>query len=228
MINKLEEKNSVTVEGTTLIVGLGRFGTSLATTLTALGVDILCVDTNPKLVQYYSTQFPCVEADMTDEISASQLGLDDFSTAIVAIGADIEKNILCAGVLLDSNIGQVWAKAITEQHAKILERIGVKFIVRPEADAGKRVAHLVSGALLDYIEVDDEFVIAKLSAPAEIQGFKLSQSHVRTKYGVTILGTKSPGEEMEPATAETKIISGDMIIVGGPPELVERFAKRGK
>ncbi|GHT83176.1 potassium transporter [Actinomycetota bacterium] len=217
------EKNSAT-----LIVGLGRFGIAMATTLTALGEDILCVDANPKLVQYYSTNFPCVEADMTDEIAAQQIGLDDFTTAVVAIGGDIEASVLVAGFLLDSGIKQVWAKAISEPHARILERIGVQHIARPEADAGSRVAHLISGRLLDYISVDDNFVIAKMYAPSQVQGFTLEQSRIRTKYGITILGRLTHGEEIESATQDTRILKGDMLVVGGAPELVERFARKGR
>ena len=209
-----------------LIIGLGRFGTSVAKTLDSMGVDVLCADTNPKLVQYWSLDFPCVEVDMTDPIAAKGVGLDDFSTAIVAIGTDIQASVLVAGNLLDFNVQHVWAKATTEQHAHILERIGVHHIVNPEADAGEKVGHLVSGKLIDYIKVDEDFTIVKMFAPKEIQGFKLGESRVRTKYGITILGTKTPGEEIESATQDTRILPGDTIVVGGAPELIERFAQK--
>jgi trk system potassium uptake protein TrkA len=211
----------------TLIVGLGRFGVAMANTLTALGENILCVDTDPKLVQHYSVNFPCVEADMTDEIVAEQIGLKDFNTAVVAIGADIQANVLAAGFLLESGIKHVWAKAINDSHARILERIGVQHIIKPEADAGVRVAHLISGRLLDYIAIDDNFVIAKMLAPKHIQGVKLNQSKVRSKFGVTILGTKPPTEHILGATADTRIMKGDILVIGGEPELVEKFARHG-
>jgi trk system potassium uptake protein TrkA len=163
---------------------------------------------------------------MTDPVATRQIDLESFDTAVVSIGADVEASVLVAGNLLDAGINNVWAKATTEQHARILKRIGVTNIVNPEADAGNRVGHLVSSQLIDYIQIDEDFVIAKMSAPREVQGFKLSQSQIRSKYGVTVLGTKTPGEEIESATADTKILEGDTIVVGGAPELIEEFAKR--
>ncbi|MDR0950408.1 MAG: TrkA family potassium uptake protein [Candidatus Ancillula sp.] len=209
-----------------LIVGLGRFGTSVAKTLDSMGEDVLCVDTSQKLVQYWSAFFPCVQADMTDPAAMEEVGTSDFNTAIVAIGTNVEASILTTGNLLDAGIDDVWAKATTNEHARILERIGTHHIVNPEADAGERVGHLVSGKLLDYIRVDDDFTIVKMTPPREVQGFKLRESKIRSKFGVTILGTKTPGEPIESATQDTRILPGDIIIVGGSPEQIERFASK--
>jgi trk system potassium uptake protein TrkA len=221
----LEQKQQERDESV-LVVGLGRFGSTVAKTLDGIGQDVLCVDVDSKLVQYWSAQFPCVEADMTDPIALSEIGVGEFSTAIVGVGSHIEASVLITGNLLDAGLKNVWAKATTEQHAHILERIGAHHIVNPEADAGNRVAHLVSGKLIDYIAVDADFTIVKMLPPKEVQGFRLNQSRIRTKFGVTVLGTKTPGEEIESATADTRILAGDTIVVGGAPELIERFASR--
>lgn len=210
----------------TIIVGLGRFGSSVAKTLDKAGENVLCVDTNPKLVQYWSNYFPCIEADFTESITLNEVGITDFATSVVAIGSDVEASILAAGNLLDSGINEVWAKATTNEHARILKRIGVHHVVNPEADAGEKVGHLVSGKLIDYIKVDDDFTIVKMRPPKDVQGFRLNESKIRSKYGVTVLGTKTPNEEIENATADTRILAGDVIVVGGSPELIERFAKR--
>ena len=134
--------------------------------------------------------------------------------------------MLIAGNLVDMGIPQIWAKAISAEHARILQRIGAHHVILPEADAGSRVAHLVSGKLLDYIEVEDGFTVVKMRPPKETQGFTLAQSNIRERYGVTVIGVKSPGIDFVYATPETRISQNDIIIVSGHAELLERFAAR--
>jgi trk system potassium uptake protein len=209
-----------------LVIGLGRFGSALALTLERLGHDVLAVERNPRLVQHFSGRFPLVEADATNPESLVQLSAKDFAAAVVGVGTSLEASMLITGNLVDLGMPQIWAKAITPEHARILTRIGAHHVVFPEADAGNRVAHLVSGKLLDYIEVEDDFTIVKMRPPRETQGFDLAQSKVRTRYGVTVLGVKSPGEEFVYATPETRVQADDILIVAGHPELLERFAAR--
>lgn len=209
-----------------LVIGLGRFGSALALTLERLGHDVLAVELSPRLVQHFSGRFPLVEADATNPESLVQLSAKDFAAAVVGVGTSLEASMLITGNLVDLGMPQIWAKAITPEHARILTRIGAHHVVFPEADAGNRVAHLVSGKLLDYIEVEDDFTIVKMRPPRETQGFDLAQSKVRTRYGVTVLGVKSPGEEFVYATPETRVQADDILIVAGHPELLERFAAR--
>ncbi|MCB2174214.1 MAG: TrkA family potassium uptake protein [Actinomycetales bacterium] len=209
-----------------MVIGLGRFGSALALTLERLGHDVLAVERNPRLVQHFSGRFPLVEADATNPESLVQLSAKDFAAAVVGVGTSLEASMLITGNLVDLGMPQIWAKAITPEHARILTRIGAHHVVFPEADAGNRVAHLVSGKLLDYIEVEADFTIVKMRPPRETQGFDLAQSKVRTRYGVTVLGVKSPGEEFVYATPETRVQADDILIVAGHPELLERFAAR--
>lgn len=209
-----------------LVIGLGRFGSALALTLERLGHDVLAVERNPRLVQHFSGRFPLVEADATNPESLVQLSAKDFSAAVVGVGTSLEASMLITGNLVDLGMPQIWAKAITPEHARILTRIGAHHVVFPEADAGNRVAHLVSGKLLDYIEVEADFTIVKMRPPRETQGFDLAQSKVRTRYGVTVLGVKSPGAEFVYATPQTRVQADDILIVAGHPELLERFAAR--
>jgi trk system potassium uptake protein len=146
--------------------------------------------------------------------------------AIVGIGTSIESSVLTVGNLVDLQIKQVWAKAITAAHGRILERIGAHRVIYPEADAGGRVAHLVSGRLLDYMEVEGGFAVVKMRPPTEMQGFSLTQSAVRRKYGVTVVGVKTPGEEFTYASPETVVGQHDILLVAGQSELLERFAAR--
>ena len=153
-----------------------------------------------------------------------QLGADQFDIAVVGIGDDIEASLLSTGVLLDLGVREVWAKAITPAHGRILERSGAGHVIYPERDAGERTAHLLTGRLMDYIEFDDGFAIVKLKAPGEALGKTLAESALRSKYGVTIVGVKRAGEDFAHAVPETRVERGDLLIVSGPSHLIEKFA----
>lgn len=208
-----------------LVVGLGRFGGALAEGLERLGHEVLAVDRSPQLVQEWSDRLTHVAAaDATSEAAMRQLGVAELDRAVVAIGNDIEASLLSTAALVDLGVREVWAKAITAPHGRILERIGAGHVVYPERDTGRRVAHLISGRLLDYIEFDDGFALVKIRAPREAHGRTLAESALRTRYGVTIVGVKRPGEDFTYARPETPVRSGDLLIVAGPTEVVEKFA----
>jgi trk system potassium uptake protein TrkA len=209
-----------------LVIGMGRFGSAIAARLDKLGKDVLVVERDPVRAQHWSSRLPVVEADATNPEALEQLGARDFPVAVVGVGTELEASVLITGNLVDLGTPQIWAKAISPEHERILQRIGAHHVVSPEADAGSRVAHLVSGKMLDYIEVEDGFTVVKMRPPKETQGFTLGQSKVRTKYGVTVVGVKSPGEEFEYATPETRIAQDDLLVVFGNAELLERFASR--
>ena len=209
-----------------LVIGLGRFGSAIASTLEALGRDVLAVEKSPDLVAQWAGRVPLVEADATNPEALEQLGARDFNVAVVGVGSYLEASVLITGNLVDLGTSQIWAKAISNEHARILQRIGAHHVVLPEADAGARVAHLVSGKMLDYIEVEDGFTIVKMRPPRELQGFTIAQSKVTDRYGVTIIGVKSPGVDFVHAEPETRISASDLIVVSGRAELLERFAAR--
>jgi trk system potassium uptake protein TrkA len=209
-----------------LVIGLGRFGSSIATTLDRLGQDVLAVERDPEKVARWAGRIPLIEADATKPEALEQLGIHDFPTAVVGVGTSLEASVLITGNLVDAGTPQIWSKAISSEHARILQRIGAHHVILPEADAGARVAHLVSGTMLDYIEVEDGFTIVKMRPPKETQGFTLAQSRVRTRYGVTIIGVKSPGREFAYATPQTRILATDLLVVAGHGDLLERFAAR--
>ncbi|MDO4898211.1 MAG: TrkA family potassium uptake protein [Rothia sp. (in: high G+C Gram-positive bacteria)] len=210
-----------------LVIGLGRFGAATAAQLVRQNKEVLAVEKDPALVQKWSGELThIVEADATDMNALRQLGAHEFTSAVVGVGTSVEASVLITANLVDLGIERIWAKAITPSHGKILSRIGAHQVVYPESDAGVRAAHLVSGRLLDFIEFDDDFAIVKMYPPKETHGFTLEESDVRSKYGVTIVGVKSPGEEITYATAQTRVSSRDLLIVSGQVDLIERFAAR--
>ncbi len=209
-----------------LVVGLGRFGGALAETLVGLGHEVLAVDTDAKRVQDYSGRLTSVvEANSTSADALRQIGAADFSRAVVAIGADIEASILTVGALVDLGVQHVWAKAMTTAHGRILERVGATRVVFPERDMGERVAHMVTGRMLDYIELDEAFALVETVAPQDLVGRTLGQTRVRHKHGVTVVCIKPPGGSFTYATADTLVDEGALLVVAGTCDRAERFAK---
>ena len=214
-------------QDSTLVIGLGRFGTAVAATLDRLGREVLAVEHNPNTVRQWSGRIPLIEADATDMEALEQLGATEFGTAVVGVASSLEASVLITSNLVELGIGQIWAKAISATHGRILHRIGANHVVYPEYDAGQRAAHLVSGRMLDYIEMEKNgFSIIKMRTPHELHGFTIGQSKVRSRYGVTIIGLMSPGEHFEYATPQTMVGAEDILVVGGDANLLEHFANR--
>ncbi|MBJ6644562.1 potassium transporter [Streptomyces sp. BSE7F] len=208
------------------MIGLGRFGRALALELADEDTEVLGIDENTEVVQALSGSLThVVRADSTKEDVLRQLGVHEFDRAVVAIGSDLEASILTASLLISFGIENVWAKAISEAHGRILTQLGVHHVVYPEHDMGQRVAHLVRGRMLDYIEFEDDFAMVKTKPPADIVGLPLSDSAVRTRYGITVVAIKRPGEGFTYATADTVVEADDTIIVAGRTRATERFSE---
>ena len=211
-----------------VVIGLGRFGTSLALELLLGGREVLGIDADARTVQNLSDELSdVVQADSTDETALRELGIQDFDSAVVAIGSDLEASILTASLLLQLGVPQVWAKATSTAHGRILNQLGVHHVIFPEMDMGKRVAHMVSGESLDYVPIDDDFVMVKRSAPELFNGKTLAEMKFRSEHGVTVVATKKAGAAYLPSFPETVIETGDEIIVAGRTEKVDLFCQLG-
>lgn len=212
-------------DSSVLVVGLGRFGGALSLALARLGHEVLAIDSSMDRVQEFSGVLThVVQTDATSEAALLQIGAPNLDVAVVAIGSDIEASVLATSALIDIGVKEVWAKAITAPHGRILERIGATHVVFPEAEVGERVAHLLTGKMIDFIQFDDDFAIVKTKAPIESHGRTLGESAMRSKYGVTIVGVKSPGQDFTYARPETEVQPGDLLIVAGTTSAVEKFA----
>lgn len=208
-----------------VVIGLGRFGSAVAQSLMRLGHDVMGIDRDSEPVQYWADLLThAVQADSTNVNVMRQLGVADFSHAIVGIGTDLAASLMTIMALSELGIGDIWVKAMTAEHGQIAQRIGAHHVVYPEADMGERVAHLITGKMMDFIEFDDGFAIAKIHAPAPTQNQVLSESGVREKFGVTVVGVKRANEDFQHATPSTRILPGDMLIVSGPTTKIELFA----
>ncbi|GAA0599185.1 TrkA family potassium uptake protein [Craurococcus roseus] len=207
------------------VIGLGRFGGAVAETLVRLGHDVLGIDEDAEVVQSWADRLThVVQADTTSSDTLRRLGVRDFDRAVVGIGSDIEASVLTVLALSELGVNDIWAKALSEKHGRILERTGAHHVVFPEVAMGQRVAHLVTGKMMDFIEFDDGFAIVKTRAPREAEGRTLADCALRSKYGVTIVGVKRPKTDFAYARPETAVQQGDLLIVCGPTKTVEAFA----
>jgi trk system potassium uptake protein len=208
-----------------VVLGLGRFGTALAKSLVHLGHDVMGVDNDPDLVQQWADRLThAVQADATNVSVLRQLGVADFKHGVVAIGDNLAASLMAVMSLTELGIEDIWVKAMSAEHGQIAQRIGAHHVVYPEADMGERVAHLISARLMDYIEFEDGFAIAKIQAPAMCQDQSLAAAGVRERFGITVVGVKRANQDFQHATPDTVVRPGDLLIVSGPTKRVEKFA----
>jgi trk system potassium uptake protein len=208
-----------------LVVGLGRFGSALAETLMDLGHQVLGVDSDPANVQQSADRLThVVEADATDEEVMRQLGAGEFGRAVVGIGTDLEASILTTSVLAGLAVPDIWAKAITVPHGRILERVGAHHVVFPEHDMGRRVAHLVTGRMIEFVQLDEGFALVELKPPKQIVGRSLGDAQVRARYGITVVCVKPKGGSFTYATPDTVPGPDDILVVAGETDRAQRFA----
>ncbi|HDK7176889.1 TPA: TrkA family potassium uptake protein [Clostridium botulinum] len=203
-----------------VVIGLGRFGTSVAKTLYTLGNDVLAIDSSEDIVQSIADSVThSVQIDATDENSLRSLGIRNFDVAVITIGSDIQASTMATLLVKEMGVKYIIAKANTEIHAKVLYKIGADRVVFPERDMGVRVAHnLVSTNILDYIELSPNYSIAEIVTPKPWHGKTLNELNIRANYGINVVALKR-GEEINVSpVAEDTIDSGDIIVAIGSEE----------
>ncbi|HHX23508.1 MAG TPA: TrkA family potassium uptake protein [Thermoanaerobacterales bacterium] len=210
-----------------IVIGLGRFGSSIAKTLYNLGYDVLGIDNNEEIVQNIASSIThSVQADATDENTLKALGVRNFDVAIVSIGDDIQASILVTLILKEMGIKYVVGKAQNELHGKVLYKIGADRVIFPERDMGIRVAHnLVSSNILDYIELSPDFSIVEVNAIPEWINKTLRQLNMRTKYGLNVMAIKRNNEVMISPHADDMILENDVLVVVGQKQDIEKLEK---
>lgn len=208
-----------------VIIGLGRFGSSLGTELINLGYEVLGVDRDEEKVQELSNVLThTVVADATEEEVLRSIGARNFDCGVVAIGDDIQASILATILLKDLGVKKVVAKAVSDLHGRVLERVGVDRIIYPERDMGIRVAHqLVSPNLLDYIELSKQYTIAELAVPHCLSGKSLDDVNPRGRYGCSIVAINKPKGIIIAPVAKDVLMVGDVMVVIGANDQIEQF-----
>ena len=207
------------------VIGLGRFGTSVAVTLQMLGHEVLAIDTDEEQVQKIAEHVThVVQADTTDENALHALGLRNFDAVVVAIGADVQANVATTLLLKEMGIPYIVAKARNALHGKMLEKIGADWVVYPERDMGQRVAHsLISANVLDYIELSPELSLVEVTVPAVLAGKTLQQANMRALYGVNVVAIKRFDHLIVPPQPQEQIQESDILIVIGATDGIKRL-----
>ncbi len=208
------------------VIGLGRFGSSLALELVKGGHQVLGIDNDDKIVQSLAGELThVVTANTTDEETLKELGLADLDCAVVAIGADLEASILTTSLLLQIGVKQLWVKANSTAHGRILEQIGAHHVIFPEYEMGRRVAHMVTGESLDYVQIDEDFVMVKSICPESFNDQSLAELKIRSTYKVTVVAVNHGKGVYEPASPETVLKSGDLLVVAGGKKALSAFVQ---
>ena len=205
-----------------IVIGLGRFGISVAETLYSLGNDVLAVDNDEEVVQSISDKVThAVQIDATDENSLKALGISNFDCAIISIGANIQASIMATLLVKELGVKYVITKANTAMHAKVLYKIGADRVVYPERDMGIRVAHnLLSSNIFNYIELSPDYSIAEVDIPEPWCNKSLGELNIRAEYGINIMAIKRNNDIDVSPSASSIIKQGDVLIaIGSVKEL---------
>jgi trk system potassium uptake protein len=208
-----------------LVLGLGRFGISLATALMKEGQEVLGVDIDPVIVQRLSGHLThVVTLDSTNEESLAALGIGNFDAAIVALSGNFEASVLLTLGLKHLGARYVVAKANTEEQAEVLTKVGADRVVQPSLDAGLRVAHqLVSPNVLDYLALKPGMSVAEVHAPEFMAGKTLAELDVRRRYKITIILIKNGDRFLISPDPDDEINRGDRLVVVGRDEDIARL-----
>ncbi len=222
------------------VIGIGRFGFSVATSLTKQGCQVLAIDIRENLVEEIAdlvTQ--AVQLDATDEKALRAVGIEDMDVVVVAIGVNKEASIMTTLILKEIGVRKVVTKAISTLHGKVLKRIGANRIVYPEGDMGERLARsLASPSILDNLELSSEYGIFEILTPTEFIGRTLKELDIRAKFGLNVIAIKHQVPKIEDnkfsaksninisPLPDDKIPPGSILVVVGSNECIQLFYKK--
>lgn len=199
------------------VIGLGSFGTNVATTLFSLGHEVLAVDKNPDKVSAISdfvTQ--AAQADCTDINVLKALGIRNFTTVFICMGENLESSVVVTALLKELGVNEIVAKAHSDLHEKILKSLGASSVIYPERDMGIRVANARADAnFIDFIELSNEYSIVEINCPASWIGKTLREADLRVRYGINILAIKHENELLISPSPDRAFIVGDTAVIVG-------------
>lgn len=210
-----------------LVIGLGRFGSSVAVNLCQLGHEVLAVDSDQDLVDAIAPRVTqAVAADATEEAVLQSLGPSNFDVAVVSIGQNVRDSILVSVLCKEMGVPYLVAKATDELHAKVLRKVGVDRVVFPEREMGQRVAKsMVKPNFLDMIELSGEYQMVEMTTPESWQGHTLVEMNVRRNYGVSIIALRRGERFIASPGAEERLLAGDVLLVLGSSQALDAIER---
>lgn len=206
-----------------VVLGLGRFGASLVNELRDHGVEVLGIDTDEKRLRDVDLT-ESVIADSTDPQALRQLGVEEIERAVIAIGSDLEASILTASNIVELGVKDIWAKADSEAHARILSQIGVHHIIRPERDTGRRVAHLLCGKFEDFAELASNYGVTRMSVPPALTTMPVDLDAIWREHRVQLVSVRTSSGVWTPLSTGDVLTTSDFIVVAGSPMALEAFS----
>ncbi|KIL47089.1 potassium channel family protein [Jeotgalibacillus campisalis] len=211
------------------VLGLGSFGGHLVEEFYEIGADVFAMDRNEEVVDRYShLATHVVHGDAQDEQLLLQAGIRNFDLVVVSFGENIEASILTTIILTDIGVKEIWVKASSLYHQKVLEKIGATRVIRPEKDMARRIAHrLTSEHFIDYVELSDEHSMVEIKATPKIVGKTLAALNVRNRFGCNIVGIYRNHDMLVSPSGDDRVLEGDVLIVIGENRKLHRFEKQG-
>lgn len=210
-----------------LVIGLGRFGVSVAGTLTEAGYGVVGIDQSEDRIQRVSEEIAdVIKCDATDADILESIGISDYEAVIVCIGEKyIQNSILVTLLLKEKGAKKIIAKAGTKTQGRVLSKVGADIIVYPEKDMGERVARsLVSSNIIDFLRVSPDVSIIEIPTPETLVGKNLIELNLRHRYGVTIISIKnSKNEIMSPPDVNYKFQKDDVLTLIGEDKLLRKL-----
>ena len=209
------------------IFGLGRFGEALVKEFSKMKVEVLAVDIDEEKVNaYMNIADYAVCANATDEQVLQKIGVKNVDQAFVSVGTDVLASILISLLLKGMGVPEVWAKAKDGNHSKILEKIGVDHIIRPEQESAKRIArHSLSSQMIEFLELSEDYSVVEIKATSKIDGMPLGKLDIRAKYGCTIAGIHRDDQFIISPAPEEVFYTDDILIIIGHNKDITRLEK---
>lgn len=206
-----------------IVIGMGRFGTSVALTLAELGREVLAIDRDVDRIQDISDRVThAVTLDSTDENDLKAVGIGNFDVAIVAIGKDIQASIMTTLLLKELGVKYIAVKANNDLQEKVLIKIGADKVISPEKEMGIRVANnLVSSNILDYIEVSPDYSLTEFLVPKCWVNKTIKELNLRVEYGINVMAIKRDGVIEVSPSPDWALLSGDIIVAIGSNDIEE-------
>lgn len=209
------------------VIGLGRFGAALAETLDSLGHEVVAIEIEDRIVQELSTSMPNVHlvcADAGEEQVLKDLGIDQFDAAAVVIGENIQASIMATIALKDLGVPMVISRAGGETHARVLYRIGADRVIQPEREMGEQLARTMSSpAIMDYVDLGEDEALVEARVPDTWIGKSLSDLRLTQTSGLTVVALKPENGSGTLPRGDTVFNEGDVMVIGGPKEKLDRL-----
>ncbi|MDD9859357.1 MAG: TrkA family potassium uptake protein [Nitrospira sp.] len=220
------------------VIGLGRFGYSVAECLVQKGCEVLAIDREePKIQAISDIATYAIQCDVTDERTLKSVSTQNVDVAVVSIGENIEASILIVQTLTEMGVPAIIAKAVTNIHGKILSNLGVTEVIYPERDAAVRLAHrLASPKVLEYLELAPGYSIEEVVVPDRFSGMSLDETRIREQHNLNVIAIKKQVNRMikgnlkkEDAfnfnpSSHDRIEKGDVLVMIGKERDLDRFS----